>query len=166
MAIRHVAVRWIPRDCPCVVPGILSQAVKRAYREATSEAPNWILIQVLLVAARMDNLEVAVDTARSLAPRLYEGDESNAPGDHLPTFYATFYDTESIMGLAATRGYGAEAPTRHPRAVLRGINGPGIPSQAGCAPHGGRSPCEVTILPSTLLAACASMVKVRFHQRR
>ena len=30
-------------------------------------------------------------------PRLYEGDESNAPGDHLPTFYATFYDTESIM---------------------------------------------------------------------
>ena len=79
MAIRHVAVRWIPRDCPCVVPSILSQAVKRAYREATSEAPNWILIQVLLVAARMDNLEVAVDTARSLAPRLSEGDESNAP---------------------------------------------------------------------------------------
>ena len=103
MAIRHVAVRWIPRDCPCVVPGILSQAVKRAYREATSEAPNGILIQVLLVAARMDNLEVAVDTARSLAPRLYEGDESNAQGDHLPTFYATFYDTKSIMGLAATR---------------------------------------------------------------
>ena len=142
MAIRHVAVRWIPRDCPCVVPGILSQAVKRAYREATSEAPNWILIQVLLVAARMDNLEVAVDTARSLAPRLYEGDESNAPGDHLPTFYATFYDTESIMGLAATRGYGAEAPTRHPRAVLRGITVAGVPSQAGCAPHGGRSPCQ------------------------
>ena len=85
------------------VPGILSQAVKRAYREATSEAPNWILIQVLLVAAHMDNLEVAVDTARSLAPRLYEGDESNAQGDHLPTFYATFYDTKSIMGLAATR---------------------------------------------------------------
>ena len=56
-----------------------------------------ILIQVLLVAAHMDNLEVAVDTARSLAPPLYEGGESNAPGDQLPTFYATFYDTESIM---------------------------------------------------------------------
>ena len=42
-------------------------------------------------------------------PRLYEGDESNAPGDHLPTLYATFYDTESIMRLAATRGYGEEA---------------------------------------------------------
>ena len=39
-----------------------------------------ILIQVLLVAAHMDNLEVAVDTARSLAPRLSEGDERNAPG--------------------------------------------------------------------------------------
>ena len=54
-------------------------AVKRAYRAATSEAPNGILIQVLLVAAHMDNLEVAVDTAKSLAPRLSEGDESNAP---------------------------------------------------------------------------------------
>ena len=29
--------------------------------------------------------------------------QSNAQGDHLPTFYATFYDTKSIMGLAATR---------------------------------------------------------------
>ena len=54
--------------------------MKRAYREATSEAPNGILIQVLLVAARMDNLEVAVDTARSLAPRLSEGDEKEHPG--------------------------------------------------------------------------------------
>ena len=86
-----------------VEDGAEEVAVKRAYRDATSEAPNGILIQVLLVAAHMDNLEVAVDTARSLAPRLYEGDGSNAPGDHLPTFYATFYDTKSIMGLAATR---------------------------------------------------------------
>ena len=78
----HVAVRWIPRDCPCVVPGILSQAVKRAYRDATSEAPNWILIQVLVIAARMDDLEVSVDTDKKLLPRPYEGDESNAQGDH------------------------------------------------------------------------------------
>ena len=36
-------------------------------------------------------------TARSLAPRLSEGDESNAPGDLLPTFYATFYHADEVV---------------------------------------------------------------------
>ena len=45
----------------------------------------------------IDAMEVAVDTAKSLAPRLYEGDESNAPGDHLPTFYATFYHADEVV---------------------------------------------------------------------
>ena len=39
-------------------------------------------------------------------------------------------------------------------------------SRRRTSPDGALSSPEVTILPSTLLAACASMVKVRFHQRR
>ena len=65
----------------CVGSRVIVHASSQAFSE-TAEAPNWILIQVLVIAARMDDLEVSVDTDKSLLPRPYEGDESNAQGDH------------------------------------------------------------------------------------